>query len=339
MPEELNIAVVQPPAVAAAPRRISWAAVFAGVTVTLCAQLLLSLLGLAIGASTIHPLREQDPAAGLGVGAGIWFVATGLISLFAGGWTAGRLAGVPRGVDSTLHGVLTWGLATLLTFYLLTTAMGALIGGAARGLGTVASALGQGAASVSPEISGAVRREMQERGVDWDGIRDEATKLLRETGKPELQPEAIKDQGEKAKADAKDSAKAAGENPQASDDEFNALLERFYNRGSDVANAADREALVNVLAARTGKSKEEAGQIVDRWEATYQKARKEAERLKAEAGQKAREAGDAASKGVSRAAFWSFLGLLGGLIAAALGGRAAAPSPLAVGVGSASGRL
>src|SRR4051812_30251389 len=214
MPEELNIAVVQPPAVAAAPKRISWAAVLAGVTVTLCTQLLLSLLGLAIGASTIHPLREQDPAAGLGVGAGIWFVLSGLIALFAGGWTAGRLAGVPRDIDSMLHGVLTWGIATLLTFYLLTTALGALIGGAARGLGTVATALGQGASAMAPGVSGAVRQEMQERGVNWEGIREEARTLLRQTGKSELQPEALKGQAEKAKGEGQSSAKSAAEDPQ-----------------------------------------------------------------------------------------------------------------------------
>lgn len=328
MPEELNIAVVQPPAAGSAPQRISWAAVLAGVTVTLCTQLLLSLLGLAIGASTIHPLREEDPAAGVGLGAGIWFLVTGLVALFAGGWTAGRLAGVHRHVESALHGVLTWGVATLITFYLLTTAVGALIGGAARGLGQATSALGQGIAAAAPEVSDAVKGQLREQGVDWDRIRDEAKTLLRQTGKQELQPEVVEKEAEKAKGDAKDSAKTAAEKPQASDDEFNKLLERFYNRTEDTANAADREALVNVLAARTGKSKEEAGQIVDRWEETYQKARKEAERLKAAAAQKAREAGESASRGVTRAASWSFLALLGGVIAAALGGRAATPRPL-----------
>ena len=39
------------------------------------------------------------------------------------------------------------------------------------------------------------------------------------------------------------------------------------------ANAADKEALVNVVAARTGKSKDESAKIVDRWEQTYDQAR------------------------------------------------------------------
>lgn len=115
-----------------AGRHVSWAAIFAGAVVALVVQLMLSVLGIGIGASTVNPMTEQNPAAGLGTGAAIWFVLTSLIALFAGGWVAGRLAGVPRDADRALHGILTWGLTTLLTFYLLTTAIGGLIGGTAN---------------------------------------------------------------------------------------------------------------------------------------------------------------------------------------------------------------
>ncbi len=133
--EPLAAGVYQQPA-AAAVKRISWASVFAGVVIVLVTQLLLSLLGLGIGASTINPTTEQDPASGLGIGAGIWFILTSLIALFAGGWVAGRLAGIPRNIDSMLHGLLTWGLASLLLFYFLTSTVGSLIGGTFRVLGT-----------------------------------------------------------------------------------------------------------------------------------------------------------------------------------------------------------
>lgn len=117
---------------AAAGRRVSWGAIFAGAVVALVVQLMLSVLGIGIGASTVNPLSEQNPADGLGIGAGIWFVLTSLVALFAGGWIAGRLSNVPRDTDRALHGILTWGLTTLLTFYLLTTAIGGLIGGTAN---------------------------------------------------------------------------------------------------------------------------------------------------------------------------------------------------------------
>lgn len=303
-------------------RRVSWAAILAGVVVTLVTQLMLSLLGIAIGASTVDPLREADPTSGLGVGAGIWWVVTGLISLFAGGWTAGHLAGVPRGLDSMLHGILTWGIATLLTFYLLTSAVGGIIGGAARALAGGATALGQTVAAVAPQAAEAARGQMREQGINVDSIRDEVRTLLKQTGKPELQPDALKDKAEKAKDEATESGKAAAQNPQAAQGELDSLIDRLYKQGAGVASAADRDALINVLSARTGKSREESAQIVDRWNQTFQQARHQVGEMKEEAGQKAREVGDAAAKGVSRAAFWSFLTLLSGLVAAALGGRA-----------------
>ncbi len=71
-------------------------------------------------------------------------------------------------------------------------------------------------------------------------------------------------------------------------------------------NAADKEALVNFVAARTGKSKEEATQIVDNYAQAYQQAMQKVEELKQQAEQKAREV---AAKQVSRAA-WSTLAML-----------------------------
>jgi hypothetical protein len=55
----------------AALRRISWGAVFAGVVVATAVQVLLTLLGVAIGLGTVNPMREQNPFAGIGVGTGI----------------------------------------------------------------------------------------------------------------------------------------------------------------------------------------------------------------------------------------------------------------------------
>ena len=213
---DLHAAVVEVP-VTGPLHRISWAAVMAGVTVTLVTQLLLGVLGIAIGASTINPLHEQDPTAGLGTGAGVWFIVTGIISLFAGGWTAGRMAGIPRGVDRSLHGVLTWGVATLVTFYLLTTTVGAVIGGAARALSQGASLAAQGVASASPQVADAVRGEMKDRGIDLESIKVEARTMLRQTGKPALQPGAIEGSAKDAKDDAKATAGTASTDPQSAD--------------------------------------------------------------------------------------------------------------------------
>src|SRR4051794_39907354 len=75
------------------PRRISWSAILAGVAVVLGMTLLLTLLGAGLGASSVNPTQEQHPFAGLGTGALIWMVITGIVAFFLGGWVAGYGSG------------------------------------------------------------------------------------------------------------------------------------------------------------------------------------------------------------------------------------------------------
>jgi hypothetical protein len=111
--------------------RISWGAIFAGALIALATQLVLTLIGTAIGLATLSPASGQGPSGTtLGVGAAVWVVISSLLSLFLGGYIAGRLAGTFNG---WLHGLATWATVAMLTMLLLTTAAGGLIG-AASGL-------------------------------------------------------------------------------------------------------------------------------------------------------------------------------------------------------------
>ncbi|MFA9478630.1 hypothetical protein ACERK3_10015 [Phycisphaerales bacterium AB-hyl4] len=110
-------------------RRVSWGAIFAGVFVALSVQLLLSVLGIGIGAAAFDPTGAADPTAWT-VGAAVWWVITGLIALFIGGWVAGHLATNPDRRDGAIHGVVTWSLATLIGVWMLTTTLGTMTAGA-----------------------------------------------------------------------------------------------------------------------------------------------------------------------------------------------------------------
>lgn len=281
-------------------RRLSWGAVFAGVVMALTMQLLLAMLGLGIGLSTIDPLQGETPTATeLRSGAGIWWVVTGLIALLMGGWAAGRLANVPRRVDGMLHGVLTWGLATLLTFYLLTTAVGQLIGGALGVVGSTASAVMQAAGAAAPSASNIVPEQPGQQHLSWEVIRQEALSLLRQTG-----------------------ATA----PQTTE-EFRAALERLLRRGKGGTAEADRQSVVNALMAQTDMSREEATQTVRRWERMYQDQaiQTQGEQATAEGKQPAAQTAQSAAETMSTASFWTFVAMLLGAIAAAIGGAFGAP--------------
>jgi hypothetical protein len=293
-------------------------------------QLALSLLGLGIGLGTIDPLTEQDPMAGIGIGAAIWWVVSMLISLYLGASVAGRLAGMPRPTDGLLHGLLTWSVVTLFTFYLLTTAVGRIIGGVTGVAGRALSGVGSGIAAVAPKAGDAIKDELKEQGIDLNDVKHQARLLLRQTGKAELSPENLERTAKTAGREAKDEAGRSAANPQAADDNLDELIDRLGDQAKGIGNAADRDAAVNVVMKRTGKSRAESEQIVDNWIATAKQAQARLAEAKVKAEATAREAGDKAAAGLSKAALMMALGLGLGAAAAAFGGRRAAPRSVVV---------
>ena len=75
--------------------RIKWTAVWAGLVVGMSSQLVLTLLGLAIGAWSID-LKDAQPGGGIPLGAGLWTGLSLLLSAFIGGSITARLSGVSR---------------------------------------------------------------------------------------------------------------------------------------------------------------------------------------------------------------------------------------------------
>ncbi len=315
------------PVAAAAHVRISWGAILAGVVMALVSQLAFSLLGLGIGASAANPYAD-NPVGGLGTGAAIWTLLSVLISLFTGGYVAGRLAGMPRAQDAMLHGLVTFGLTSLLGFYLLTSGIGRVIGGAGSLVSSVVSSAGQAAAGAAPALADKAKDVLRDNGFDLTDVQGQVETLLRQTGKPELQPDALQSRAQGAADQAQGAAASAAQNPNAATADIKGMLGRLFNQNSDVVNAADRDALVNVISARTGKSRAEAEQIVNNYQQAYEQARAKAKQLAEDAKQKALAAADAARKGAATGGLAASLALLLGAIAAAFGGRAATPHDL-----------
>ena len=134
----------------AAYNKVSWGAVFAGVAIALAAQFLLNLLGVGIGAAVLDPTTSDNPAASsFSIGGGIWFVLAGIIAAFLGGYVSSRLSGRPSNSTGGYHGLTTWAVTTLVVLYLLTTSVGALIGGAFSGLTSIVGGVGQTAATAA----------------------------------------------------------------------------------------------------------------------------------------------------------------------------------------------
>jgi hypothetical protein len=219
-------------------------------------------------------------------------------------------------------------LATLLIFYLLTTTIGSLIGGTFRVLGSGLSAATSGAIAAAPQIADAAENQAQQSGIDMSSIRREIETTLRQTGKPELQPGAIQNQVDQTANQTQNTADNAASDPANSDAAVSALLDRISKSGEKTFNAADRDALVNVVMARTGKSRPEAEATVASYQKTYEQTQIQYEQTKVQAEQKAREVGQKTADGVASAAAWGFLALLLSAIAAAVGGYLATPKDI-----------
>ena len=305
--------------------RISWGAIFAGVVMALVTQLAFSLLGLGLGASAANPYSD-NPVGGLGIGAAIWTLLSVLISLFTGGYVAGRLAGMPRLQDSMLHGLVTFGLTSLLGFYLLTSGLGKVIGGAGSLVSSVVSSATSAASNAAPGLIDSAKDKLNASGIDTSNIQGQMDQLLRQTGMPALQPENLQNRAQNAAGQAQNTTQNAAQNPSAANADIKDLVNKVFGQNQDVADQAkSRETLVNVIMSRTGKSRLEAEQIVNNYQQTYEQAKAKAAQLADEAKEKALAAADAARKGAAKGGLAASFALLLGAIAAAIGGRSATP--------------
>ena len=152
--------------------RLSWGAIFAGVVIAVAVQLVLGILGAGIGLTMVDPVEGTTPgAAGFGIGAGIYWLVTTILALGAGGYAAARVAGVHERFDALVHGLVVWGVTLILTLYLLTSAVGGIIGGAFRTVGAVAGAAGTTVSAAAPKAASIA-------GVDEGDVRSEAAAYL-----------------------------------------------------------------------------------------------------------------------------------------------------------------
>jgi hypothetical protein len=147
--------------------RMSWGAVFGGAVVTLGLWLLLHTLGLAAGLSAIDP-QDQGSLRGIGIGTGVWSVIAPLLALFVGGFVAAYAAGYFDRTTRLIHGVVVWGLTTILGALLVSMALAATL---RAGVRTGAAALAGAASGVegmslnADQLLGPINQRLQSEGL------------------------------------------------------------------------------------------------------------------------------------------------------------------------------
>lgn len=265
--------------------RISWGAIFAGVVIAIAVQLVLGILGTGIGLTLVDPVEGTTPgAAGFGIGAGIYWLITTVIALGAGGYTAARVAGVHDRFDGLVHGLVVWGVTLILTLYLLTSAVGGIIGGAFRTVGSVASAAGTGIGAAAPKVADVA-------GVDVTDVRAEAAEYL-----------------------ATAPSDPAQMTPEQAQKEIAQELPALASGGQEGAQAESR--IVDIVAAQRKISRPEA-------QAQVTRAKTQFVQTKNKAVATAKSATDKAAGAAAGTSFTVVIALLIGAAAAAFGATAA----------------
>ncbi|MEY9728233.1 PhnA-like protein [Bradyrhizobium yuanmingense] len=269
--------------------QVAWGAVFAGAAIALVMQMILNMIGLGVGLSTVDVGEGNTPSAtSMSVGAGIWFVLSGIVAAALGGYIAGRLSGKASASTTAYHGLMSWAVSTLAVIYLLSSAASGLAGGA---LSTASSALG----GAGKALGGSIQTAVQTAAPTLNNVSDPMAAI------------ESKVRG------------ASGQDPAALRDAA-ATAVRAALTGDASQQAAANDKAAEALAKAQNISQDEAKAQISQYQQQYKDA-------VAKTKEQAKQAADTAAKRVSQGALFAAVALLLGALAAFFAGQAGAVNP------------
>lgn len=282
--------------------QIQWGAIIAGLAVGLAVQMVLTLLGLSIGASSID-LREAHPGGGIPLATGLWTGVSMLISAFIGGYVASRLSGASVRTDGLFHGAVLWAVTSIVFAWLGTTALSFMIGGLFSTLGGGMQMLSQG---VGTAVSAAASKLPGSgiANITAADLRTQIESTLKATEKPELQPGTVRKDIDHKSAQARDGGS------------IQKLTDSTIGEIRDKLAAMDRGAAVNVMVNKLGMSEQQAQEVAQSAIGAMEGIKGAGKEIK----DKSLDLGNATMTGVGSASWWLFVMAVLSLGASLIGG-------------------
>ncbi len=277
---------------------VSWGAIFAGTTTALALHVLLMMLGTGLGLSIFSPMTEENPVADFSIGALVIHSICAIVSLYFGGWVAGRFTRTGTRTTGWLHGFSVWCAATVAGVIMVALGAGAMLGGLSKIVGGGLSAVGQPAAAVAGSAADLAADETKKSGETITSFVDESVSGLA-VDKP-----------------TKESIRAKRE--------ISMAVARLFNPAQKENVGANRAALVTALVTHAGMSEADADLAVTEWTKTFESLQADLASIKTAAEKKAREAAERAADAMATFSLWSFCAFLIGLVAATWGGQVGA---------------
>src|ERR1700760_219314 len=126
----------------------SWGAILAGAVAAVSLSVVLVVLGAGLGFASVSPWSGRGLSAGsFTVASTIWLIVTQWLSAAVGGYLAGRLRHRWLATHThevffrdTAHGLVTWGVATLVVVVVVSSSVAGLFSGGAHVVGGAAAA-------------------------------------------------------------------------------------------------------------------------------------------------------------------------------------------------------
>jgi hypothetical protein len=116
--------------------RVQFGPIVAGILTAIATMLILTVLGLAIGASALEP---RDAGQSMGVGAAIYGVISAIIAFFLGGWVAAKTAAVAGAGSGLINGLMVGAGILALVLWLTGSGVGAVVGALGSNVGDIAN--------------------------------------------------------------------------------------------------------------------------------------------------------------------------------------------------------
>lgn len=320
---------------------ISWGAIFAGVVTFLAVLATLGTITTAVGLGAVD-FTAADPFSGVVGGVSVVSVIAFILAFFAGGF----VAGVASRRLGMLHGAVTWATSILAGILLLSYLASSLAGLAGKAVSTTAEVAGN-VVGTTAEITGdaisttvnAASEALGSADIDTKQIEDNFEKYLRDTDIPELQPEYLNNKLQESKDIVAQAGKDILVDPDNADKIAGEAADKIATISKEIAEATDKEAIVNSLEANSDYTHEEAVQVADNIEEGIQTASLKTQEMLTNAENSLREtvpevkeqveetkeevaetATDATNTGATTSVI-AFIGLLLGLVISTLAGK------------------
>lgn len=277
---------------------VCWAAVFAGLSAALALQVLFMLLGAGLGFAIYNPLTDNDPITELGAGAVIIQGISAVLSLWLGGWVAGRFT--PAGIRASgwLHGFVVWSAATVAGVLLVGAGAGWVLGDLSKLVGGGLSLAAKPAAALASGTTDLAEDALKQSGDTVTSFVDEAMGNRASGLKPNTTVRAKREVG--------------------------MALARLFSPLSQADPAANRGAAVKALVDHAGMNEADAERAITDWTASFERLKADLAAAKAEAEIKARAAAEKAANALAIFSLCYFVGFVLGAVAASYGGNTGA---------------